>query len=107
MLFGSRMRLHDSSVDEVSGGDVLDCPPYRLDQRYLVLRGPAGLGSSDDLAYLGEDSTRRDDIAGFATRRLPRLDVDPGVGEGVIVQFTPCGSRGANCVHVGSWGEPF
>jgi|SRR5215470_11655277 len=27
-------------------------------------------------SYLGEDSTRRDDVAGFATRCLPRLDVD-------------------------------
>src|SRR5262245_58003150 len=28
MMFDSQMRLHDFSVDQVSGGDVLDCHPY-------------------------------------------------------------------------------
>jgi hypothetical protein len=48
MLFDSRMRLHDSSVDDISDGAMFSIATFTdLNNVDLVLSSTAGLGSGD------------------------------------------------------------
>src|SRR4029453_1677499 len=99
-------RLQRLSVDEIGGHDVLDRDADRFVQGDLVRRLTAGLGACDDLADLGENLARSDDVSRFACRRLALLDIELGFSQSLVVELSPGRSRGPNGVDVRARREP-
>src|SRR5215207_10067543 len=95
------------AVDQPRRNHVLNRQPQRLEQRHLLGRSATLLRSGDDLPDLGEDLPGGDDVPALLECRLPRVHVDSGAAQYLIVELAPVRAGPAYRVDVRPRREPF